>query len=239
MWSRAWRFNNVWAIATIDILFTILWFAASIAVAVWNANGIAKGKDSSDSDNSSDKNTRRDDSNKSDGTCASFGYGSESKCEVSKASVGFGIVIMLLFAVTSYISVRAIIEYRRTGVVPNANMNNHGHSDKLDVEDPSKDAWSANTDELNHNTHDDDRLAYGQTMGDDQEGLLNRHSSDAHQPADGMHPGRRLSYQSPSQVNGPSSYDDNMAPSALSPTGLPTGPHGHVQFPEANYNALR
>ena len=88
-----------WALpcATIDILFTILWVAASIAVAVWNANGIAKGKDSSDSDNSSDKNTRRDDSNKSDGTCASFGYGSESKCEVSKASVGFGIVIMLLF----------------------------------------------------------------------------------------------------------------------------------------------
>ncbi|KAF2170725.1 hypothetical protein M409DRAFT_63806 [Zasmidium cellare ATCC 36951] len=239
LWSRAWRFNNVWAIATVDILFAILWFAASIAVAVWNANGIAKGK-SSDSKDDSDENTRRDDSTKKDGTCASFGYGSATKCSISKASVGLGIVIMLLFAITSYISIRAIIEYRRTGVAPNATAKNHGQPERLDVDDPSKDVWSANTDELNNRTNnDDDRLAFGQDMEDDQQGLLNRHSFDTHQPADGMHPGTRLSYESTTQVAAPPAYDSNIAPSALSPTGLPMSPNGRVQFPEANYNALR
>lgn len=239
LWSRAWRFNNVWAIATIDILFAILWFAASIAVAVWNANGIAKGKTTSSSD-SSDKTTRRDDTAKKDGTCASFGYGSATKCTVSKATVGLGIVIMLLFAITSYISMRAIVEYRRTGVVPSATAKNHGQVERLDGDDPSKDVWSANTDELNNRSNnDEDRLAFGQDMEDDQQGLLNRHSFDTQQPADGMHPGRRLSYESPSQVAAPPAYDGNIAPSALSPTGLPMSPNGHVQFPEANYSSLR
>ncbi|CAK4030942.1 hypothetical protein BST61_czeina44g000420 [Lecanosticta acicola] len=241
MWSRAWRFNNVWAIATIDILFAILWFAASIAVAVWNADGIAKGKTDSSSDGT-DKSTKREDTTtKKDGTCASFGYGSETKCKVSKATVGFGIIVFLLFAVTSYLAVRAIIQYRKTGVVPSVGMKNHGSTDALGTDDPSKDPWSANIDEQLHTTSDD-RLTYGQqTAGDDSEALLHRNSeSDSRHHADGMaHPGRRLSHQGSAQFASPPTYDGNFAPSALSPTGIPTSLSGHVAFPEADYNALR
>lgn len=145
MWTRAWRLNNVWAIATIDILFTLLWFAAAIAVAVWNANGLAAGKETS-RDSDSDKTiTKRD--TKKDGTCASFGYGSKSKCEVSKANVGFGIIISLLFGVCSYIAIRAVIEYRRTGVVPgNSSSLPKNHGAGISSEDDADDkVWSTNT----------------------------------------------------------------------------------------------
>lgn len=242
MWSRAWRFNNVWAIATIDILFTLLWFAASIAVAVWNANGIAKGKTESSSDSTnSDKSNKRDDTTtKKDGTCASFGYGSATKCAVSKATVGFGIIIFLLFAATSYFSIRAIVQYRKNGAVPKAGMKNHGQSDKLGADDP----WNANIDEHLNQTSDD-RLAYGQQGAEDaSEALLHRNSeSDSrpqdHSAGDMAHPGRRLSHQGSTQFASPPTYDNNFAPSALSPAGLPLSPGGHVAFPEANYSALR
>lgn len=239
MWSRAWRFNNVYAFVTIDVLYAILWFAASIAVAVWNANGIAKGKSQSKDD--TDTNTKRADEVKKDGTCASFGYGSKSKCEVSKATVGFGIIIFLLFALTSYLSIRALITYRKTGALPNANMSRPGKAEIQDEEDPTNNVWSADTDELNRS---DDRLPYGSNSLDDQEGLLNRPSStysrtEAQQLADGMaHPGYRPDWETPAQPH-PPSYDANVVPSALSPTGLPTSPGGRVQFPEADYSALR
>lgn len=132
------------------------------------------------------------------------------------------------------------MEYRRTGVKPNATFSkNHGQAETLAGDDPQKDVWSTNTDELNHSS--DDRLPYGQ---DDQAGLLHQRSEDdldAQQPADGMaHPGRRPSWEAQNPtMHSPPTYDTSYAPSALSPTGPPMSPNSRIPFPEANYNALR
>ncbi|KXT12902.1 hypothetical protein AC579_10463 [Pseudocercospora musae] len=264
MWSRAWRLNNVYAYAVIDILFALLWFAASIAVAVWNANGIAKGKTATiDETKSSKSSTKflftRADTTTKHGTCDSFAYGSASKCSVSKATVGFGIVTFLLFAATTYISIQAIRQYRQSGAVPTMTFRNK-KQDAVENEEEGK-VWSTSTDELNNA---DDRLSYGGYGGNatsDQDGLLGagtRRSGSGgvvhpegpdsyshlakqeHLDAgadDVVHPGRRTPVQ---PVAIPPTYDDDhFAPSALSPPGYVTSPNGRVQFPEGNYSALR
>lgn len=252
MWSRAWRLNNVWAYAAIDVLFALLWFAASIAVAVWNANAIAKGKTvAEDKADSKSTTTKRADTTIKDGTCASFAYGSASKCNVSKATVGFGVVMFLLFATTAAIAVHAIKQYKQTGAMPTATFRKNQSGDTADEDamaDKTADPWSTDTDELNNNDTTD-RFDYGKTTETAaHEGLLGaghrRGDSDtySHTDADGMHhPGRRTSYHSTTQTAyAPASYNESMAPSALSPPGYgPTSPNGHLSFPEANYNALR
>jgi hypothetical protein len=240
MWTRAWRFANVYAYAAIDLLYTLLWFAAFIAVAVWQAGGVK--------DKPSNKNNSRDDSNKKpsneSGSCSNFAYGSASKCEVAKASVGFGVIVFLLFAVTSAISVRDVLTYRKTGIMPNGNTRTHGQAEQVG-EDPNKDAWSTNTDELDQNhpsnrpstspEHDvDPRRAYGQIPEDeDQQNLLHRSSlqhedpfQDTHSMTEhGMHPGRPASFHSATSaglsIAPPPSYHERPpnGDAALSPTG--------------------
>lgn len=207
-------------------------------MAVWNANGIKKGE-------MEDKKTKRSDTifaraDAAQKGCAAFAYGSESKCTVSKATVGFGVIIFLLFAATSYISIRAMIEYRRTGIPPNAIHPNDRSARKEEVVVDEKDqTWSTNTDDLNAHMHtDDDRLPFGQSE-EDREGLLShQHSTD-----DLAHPGRRTSYHSQQLATAPM-YDAAYAPSALSPTGVfgpgtPGDTSGRVVFPEANYGVLK
>ena len=257
MWTRAWRFTNVYAYAAIDILFAILWFAAFISVETWEAEGIrkgAKGKAAKGGD---------------DGACSHFAYGSESKCTTSKASVGFGVVIFLSFAVTSAISIHGVLKYKKTGIMPYGNPGRHGRVEQRGAEDPNKDAWSTNTDELdpNHpsNRHSDEepdpRRAYGQIPAEeDEEGLLHRDSlhnpfQDTHsmaetQTEDGVHPGRPLSYQSSTNLSiAPPAYEEErrqeevvspsgyVAPSALSPSDYEETPGGRIDFPQGNYGA--
>lgn len=81
MWSRAARFANAYAFVSLDGLYTILWFAAFISVAMWNANGIKEGA----KDKKIDEN---------DGNCTTFKFGPEDKCNLSKATVGMGAVIL-------------------------------------------------------------------------------------------------------------------------------------------------
>ena len=243
MWTRAWRFANVYAYAAVDILFALLWFAAFIAVAVWESDGVRKG--------TSSKNTKRKDnkpnntSNRS-GSCSQFAFGSEAKCEVAKASVGFGVVIFLLFGVTSALSIQGVMRYRRTGVMPSGDPRKQGKVEQLGVEDPNKDAWDANTDDLNPNDSsnrhsdegDDPRRAYGQIPAEeDEQGLLHRASQhedpfqDAHstldtQTGDGAHPGRPLSYQSSMNLSiaQPPSYHEEAPTNA----GGGSSPSGYV-----------
>ena len=104
MWTRAWRFANVYAYLAIDLLLTLLWFAAFIAVAVWQSRGVTQGvKDGKNKD--------------SHDSCAHFAYGSATKCTVTKASAGMGAFVFLLWAATSGISITMAMKYRRTGVV--------------------------------------------------------------------------------------------------------------------------
>ncbi|TKA79172.1 hypothetical protein B0A55_03480 [Friedmanniomyces simplex] len=236
MWTRAWRFANVYAYAALDIFFATLWLAAFIAVAIWNSAGIREGekdkKDSPDSGNS----------------CSHFAYGSATKCEVSEASVGCGVIICLLFAVTSAISMQGIIGYRRTGIMPNGNSRIHGQAQQLAGEDASKDPWNASTDELEPGRDSqDERQAYGPPLQREQGvGLLGHDLKGHHRSTDASshgdvsiqssppHPGRPLSYASGNptdlSVTAPA-YDERLAPSALSPGGYQQSPGGRVHYP--------
>lgn len=60
---------------------TVLWFAAFIAVAMWNSEGIKEG--------AKEKKISDDDRN-----CTTFKYGSEAMCNISKGSVGIGVMIL-------------------------------------------------------------------------------------------------------------------------------------------------
>ncbi|KAG9776885.1 hypothetical protein KCU88_g4712, partial [Aureobasidium melanogenum] len=100
MWSRARRFANVYAYATLDGLSVILWLSAWAAVASYVASGKGKGdkKDASGCDN--------------------FKYGSPGRCKLSEAIIVFGVFEMVLFVATSLFSFRAVMTYKRTGMMP-------------------------------------------------------------------------------------------------------------------------
>ncbi|KAL3460849.1 hypothetical protein BJX64DRAFT_262324 [Aspergillus heterothallicus] len=113
MWPRARRFGNVYAFATVDTLFAVLWFSAWVAIASYVAQGKSLGKEK---DNQQDDNS--DDDNKSG--CDNWRYGSASKCNVSTASCIIGVAIFVLFAVTAFMSFRNVMHFRRTGTLPDA-----------------------------------------------------------------------------------------------------------------------
>ncbi|GIK00421.1 hypothetical protein Aspvir_004444 [Aspergillus viridinutans] len=106
MWPRARRFGNVYAFATVDCLYAILWFSAWICVASYVAQGKSEGSD-----------TNKDD--KKSG-CDAWKYGSASKCKISTATVILGVVIFLLFVATGWMSFRNVMHFRRTGTLPDA-----------------------------------------------------------------------------------------------------------------------
>ncbi|GFF22152.1 hypothetical protein IFM51744_00538 [Aspergillus udagawae] len=111
MWPRARRFGNVYAFATVDCLYAILWFSAWICVASYVAQGKSEGKSTSDSDKNKD--------DKKSG-CDAWKYGSASKCNISTATVILGVVIFLLFVATAWMSFRNVMHFRRTGTLPDA-----------------------------------------------------------------------------------------------------------------------
>ncbi|GMF70255.1 unnamed protein product [Aspergillus oryzae] len=86
MWPRARRFGNVYAFATVDCLYALLWFTAWVCVASYVAQGKSEGKDSNqeDKDKDSDKKTG----------CDNWKYGSASKCKISTATCIMGVVIL-------------------------------------------------------------------------------------------------------------------------------------------------
>lgn len=100
MWPRARRFGNVYAFASVDGLYTVLWFTAWICVASYVAQGKSIGIQPDDKDNDKNKgdnhNNRRgnepDDENK--GGCHAWAYGSATKCKISTATVIIGVVIL-------------------------------------------------------------------------------------------------------------------------------------------------
>ncbi|KAK5135915.1 hypothetical protein LTR08_004373 [Meristemomyces frigidus] len=254
MWTRAWRFANSYAYASLDLLFTVLWFAAFIALAVWNRAGLKAGELSLGKRASSG------------GSCANFAYGTATTCGVAKAGITFGVLICILFVVTSILSVKAAMEYRRTGVMPGGNTI---RPQKTDVED----AWSVNVDEVDYNytrpssdpfgDHNNASSAtmptYGQLSqhdvgdistayhGHDHQGYSNSNTSPDNEVENwavgggSPHPGKPTSFGSADRVPvaGPA-YDEALAPSALSPTGgygaQSAGGSGRVEFPEGRYD---
>lgn len=238
IYPRAQRFANVYAYAGVDIVFAILWFSASIAVAVWNSAGLSKGKE---------------DNKDSDGSCSYFGYGDATRCSVSKATVGFGMLIFFLFVGTTTISILFCRNYRTTGVNPGI----EGHNTSLRPEDPSKDVWSTNIEEREHDDYEepDERHKYGQVSDDDGQGLLQEPTSYIMQDSSGPHPGAQLRYETPTDdVHNDEQHDEYVPKSALSPTNYnheiaaayqPPPPaqatesqHGRAEYPPARYDRI-
>jgi len=143
MWSRARRFANVYAYASLDGLSVVLWLSAWAAVASYVSTGKGKGdkKDASGCDN--------------------FKYGSPGRCELSEAIIVFGVLEMLLFIATAFISLRTVMIFKRTGMMPSTQVGGgegeNGHPNDFSAH--TQDAFSSHlrTDE----ELDDERQQHG------------------------------------------------------------------------------
>ncbi|KAF2490604.1 hypothetical protein BU16DRAFT_518034 [Lophium mytilinum] len=204
MWSRAARFANAYAFVAVDALYTIFWFSAFIAIALYNSRGIRQGA----KDKKLDQN---------DGNCTTFAYGNEAKCKLSRATFGFGVVIWLLFVITTAISAYYVVKFRKDGVMPYASSKPSPHASGGDssLEHGVKDnTWSADTHELN-DSDDETRTERGGNQEEDEYALL--HSTDTDE---GRHPGRPLSWgENPHDPVPEYRYDHDEHTSALSPGG--------------------
>jgi translocation protein SEC72 len=151
MWSRTARFANVYASAALDALSVFLWLTAWAAVASYVSAGRNKGTNT-----------------KASG-CDNFGLGSAAKCKLSEATIVFGVMIMLLFGGTSYVSIGAVMHYRRTGQMPAPAKSAN------DFAAQTQDAFSSNlrTDDF------DDEAGFDARQGGGSSGLgISRHDED-------------------------------------------------------------
>lgn len=137
MWSRARKFANVYAFASLDAFSVILWLSAWAAVASYLNSGKGKGD------------------NKDAEGCDNFKYGSPGRCKLSGALIAFGVIQMLLFAATAFFSFRAVITYKQTGMMPNGGA--AGKPNDFSVQ--NQDAFSSNM--RADDDFDDDREAGG------------------------------------------------------------------------------
>jgi translocation protein SEC72 len=127
MWSRARRFANVYAFACLDSFSVILWLSAWAAVASYVSAGKGKG----------DK--------KDESGCDNFKYGSPGRCKLSEAIIVFGVFEMLLFIATAFISFRAVMTFKRTGMMPeNLPAGGSGMGGKNDFSAQTQNDFSSN-----------------------------------------------------------------------------------------------
>lgn len=80
MWERTVKFANAFVMASVDVIYTIFWLSAIIALGVWVNEGKNKGSKEEKVDGG--------------GNCSTFAYGSEKKCKLAVASVGLGVPIL-------------------------------------------------------------------------------------------------------------------------------------------------
>jgi len=154
MWSRARRFSNVYAFAALDSLSVVLWLSAWAAVASYVASGKGQGD------------------NKKESGCDNFKYGSPGRCKLSEATIVLGVIIMLLFVGTAFISFRSVLHFKRTGMMPAATTAGAINAKHNDFEQ-TQDAFSSNmhTDDLDDDRNTDARqggYAYQQPSFEDE-----------------------------------------------------------------------
>lgn len=152
MWSRARRFSNVYAFATLDMLSAFLWLTAWASVASYVAQGKSEGKDEGNADNVEQKSG-----------CDNFKYGSPGRCQLATGTTILGVFIMLGFVATSFISFRAVMEYKRTGTLPDQGFTaGVGSDQKYDFQAQTQGDFDANM----HNDDLDDAQAAGRPNRD-------------------------------------------------------------------------
>ncbi|TKA81259.1 hypothetical protein B0A49_00213 [Cryomyces minteri] len=248
MWTRTVRFANAYGYAAVDILFAIFWFSAFVAVAAWNSAGIRQGAADAKLDASA-------------GNCSTFAWGPEDKCNLSKATVGLGVIIFLSFLLTSALSVHLALRVRAADPLP-FGPNTYA-ADPTGPDAHAKDAWSADTAELDRsrsrsrssspypNSGSDAgtvrKTSHGWNRDEDGFALL-RGSETETETEEGRHPGRMLSWGARAagmgglvdgaveRMDGKAEAEAHRAGSALSPGGYDEEfGMGRVAFPSGNY----
>ncbi|PGH20352.1 hypothetical protein AJ80_03620 [Polytolypa hystricis UAMH7299] len=190
LWPRTRRFANVYAFAALDVVYSVLWFSAWVAVATYVATGKSQGSgdDSDDDDDSDDKKTG----------CEAFAFGSPAKCKLSTGTVILGVFVFLLFVATSFFSIRNLMEYRRTGTMPYDGTNDPtlaAHSKAAFSSNPAAHDFGDDDDDPNRHDRDSEyrtgRLADGRSdiggvgggpashRGDDEDQYALLHQTDA------------------------------------------------------------
>jgi translocation protein SEC72 len=164
MWSRARRFSNVYAYATLDGLSTFLWLTAWASTASYVASGKGKGDD-----------------DKKKG-CDNFKYGSPGRCKLSTGVTFLGVMIMLTFAATFFFSFRSVMTYKRTGMMP-VNAAKYDDSNGEDFSAQTQQAFSSNmrTDEFDDDQGTDarqGRYAYQQPQVDEEYAPIHQNDHD-------------------------------------------------------------
>lgn len=217
MFPRTRRFGNIYAFAIVDALAAILWLSGWAAVANYVVSGKGNGK-------------------VKDATgCDNFEYGSAAKCKISEATIIFGVVIMLLFVATTIISAQAIMEYKRTGILPNQNAVTggagplggvkatggtaaHGDDEAFDSNMNLRNDWEV--EEYDHEEYQD---RYGHHGHDARQGGYSQAAMDDHVDDEYLHNGSGLR---------PPSYNDDHDLSSHRPASV-GGPLGG----ETTYNS--
>ena len=180
MWSRARRFSNVYAFAALDALSVVLWLSAWAAMASYVSEGKGKG-----------------DNEKATG-CDNFKFGSPARCKISQGIIILGVILMLAFAATTFVSFKAVMHFRQTGEMPDSSMGN----DNLAKQ--TQDAFSSNM--RNDDPFDD-----------------NQEDPDARQ---GVRAGYGPARRSEEDEYAPLQYNDHDDVSQAQPT-QPAGPLGY------------
>jgi len=217
MWSRTQKFSNIYAFVSVDVILTILWLAAFAAVAAWVRAGVTQG--------AADAKISYSAAN-----CTTFGYGTEQKCHLGNAATGVGVILFLVFAGTSGLSILFLMRMRRDttdsqkpwladgaqgdGYRPTVGNLEAGRQSKDRIWDTTYAGPDAEPEE--------DEYAHGNNHGTDhQDDYTLLHGNDNE---DAGHPGRR--WEAPAMGSpvdtgyhgAPSSATNYHAPSALSPS---------------------
>jgi len=146
MWSRARRFSNVYAFASLDALSVVLWLSAWAAVASYVSAGKGKG-------------------DKKGSGCDNFKYGSPGRCKLSEAVIVFGVIEMLLFGATAFISFRAVMIFRRTGMMPSGGEGSMPAASSKATDEEPNDFSTQTQDAFSSNMRTDEELGDEQHHG--------------------------------------------------------------------------
>lgn len=107
IWSRTARFSNPHAHCAVDGLLCVLWLSAWSSLTSYVLSGKGKGD-------------IKDAAGKLQTGCANFLHGSSAKCTISEADIVFSVLMMLCFIATAFFSFKVLMEFKRTGIAPNA-----------------------------------------------------------------------------------------------------------------------
>ncbi|KAK5702274.1 hypothetical protein LTR17_022455 [Elasticomyces elasticus] len=247
-WIRTKHFPNVYIYAAMNVTFTMMWLAANIAVRLCDDQNICL-----ESKQHPKENTWRGNDSTDLLVC-----GTSSRRIIAEASIDFALLVLVLFAVTSGISVYGILQATRTGDVQDDGANieqppglNARKADSCELE-LGRVAYSSCMSKSSDERQSDGIRPDGQptnqgieTNVHNMRGPQTLNATSRQQALDlrtPPHPGRPTSFTSrtPSDLSiATPAYDEHLACSALSPgcyeqspnrVNLPMGGHYGEMF---------